>query len=55
MILFAILLSLILVVAAVALVFTILAGGSILAIFGDLIVFGLIVYWIIKLFRKKKK
>lgn len=54
MILFTILLCAILAVAAVVLVTTIITGGSILVIFGDLFVFCGIMYLIIKLFARKK-
>lgn len=47
MILFTILLSV--VIAAI------IAGGSLLAVFGDVIIFGLIVWLIIKIFKKKEK
>ena len=55
MILFTILLALLVVIAVITLVITIIAGGSILVIFGDAIVFGLIVWGFVELFRKKKK
>lgn len=55
MILFTIILSLIITIAVVALITAIIAGGSLIMVFGDLIVFGLIVWLIIKIFRRKKK
>lgn len=55
MILFTIILSLIITIAVVALIAAIIAGGSLIMVFGDLIVFGLIVWLIIKIFRRKKK
>lgn len=55
MILFTILLSLIIAIAVVALIAALIAGGSLIAVFGDVIVFGLIVWLIIKIFKKKKK
>lgn len=55
MILFTILLSLIIAIAVIALITAIIAGGSFIVVFGDLIVFGLIVWLIIKIFRQKKK
>lgn len=54
MILFTILLALA-IIAAVATIFCAVAAGvSFIAVFGDLIVFGLIVWLIVKIFRKKK-
>ena len=55
MITFIILLSLIVALAVAVLVSTIVAGISFTAVFGDLIVFGLIIWLIIKIFRKKKE
>ena len=55
MITFIILLSLIVALAVAALVSTIVAGIGFTAVFGDLIVFGLIIWLIIKIFRKKKE
>lgn len=55
MILFTIILSLIITIAVVAPITAIIAGGSLIMVFGDLIVFGLIVWLIIKIFRRKKK
>lgn len=54
MILFGILLSIISIIAFVVMVATAIAGGSVLIVFGDLIVFCLIIYAIVKIFRKKK-
>ena len=54
MILFTILLSLAIAIAMVAAIVSVIAGGSIIAIFGDFIVFGLIIWLIVKIFRKKK-
>lgn len=54
MILFTILLALV-IIAAVATIFcTVAAGLSFITVFSDLIVFGLIVWLIVKIFRKKK-
>ena len=55
MILFTILLSILIAIAIVALVATAIAGGGLIAIFGDVIVFGFIVWLIFKIFRKKEK
>lgn len=55
MILFTILLSVIITIAVVALITAIIAGGGLIMVFGDLIVFGLIVWLIIKIFRRKKE
>lgn len=58
MIIFTILLTILAVLAAVALTFIGIMGGAALAIFGDLIVFGFIVWLIIKFIkaiRKRKK
>ena len=54
MILFIILLTLIAAATAIALFYAIAAGLSFIAVFGDMIVFGLIVWLIVKIFRKKK-
>ena len=55
MIAFIILLSLVVSLAVAALVSAIVAGIGFTAVFGDLIVFGLIIWLIIKIFRKKKE
>ena len=55
MITFIILLSLVVSLAVAALVSAIVAGIGFAAVFGDLIVFGLIIWLIIKIFRKKKE
>lgn len=55
MILFTILLVTLLVMAAIALVSTIVVGSGFIVVFGDALVFALIVMLIIKIFRKKKK
>ena len=55
MILFTILLSVVIAIAVIALIAAIIAGGSLLAVFGDVIVFSLIVWLIIKIFKKKEK
>ena len=55
MILFTILLILIIAIAVISLIAAIIAGVSFVAVFGDAIVFGLIVWLIIKIFKKKKK
>lgn len=55
MILFIILLSVIIAIAITALIAAIIAGGSLFIVFGDVIVFSLIIWLIIKIFRRKKK
>ena len=55
MILFTILLSVIITIAIIALIAANVAGGSLFMVFGDVIVFGLIIWLIIKIFRRKKK
>ena len=55
MILFTILLTLIIVIAVIALIAALIAGVSFVAVFGDAIVFGLIVWLIIKIFKKKNE
>lgn len=55
MILFTILLIAIGVIATILLTAAIIAGGSLVAVFGDIIVFCLIVWLIIKIFRRKEK
>ena len=55
MILFTILLSVVIAIAVIALIAAIIAGGSLLAVFADVIVFSLIVWLIIKIFKKKEK
>ena len=55
MILFTILMSVVIAIVVIALIAAIIAGGSLLAVFGDVIIFGLIVWLIIKIFKKKEK
>ena len=55
MILFTILLAMLLAIAVVSAVFVIIGAGSFIAVFGDLIVFILIIWVIVKLFTRKKK
>lgn len=54
MILFTILLSIIAVIAAIAVIVSALIGGSLIVLFGDLLVFGAIAWVIVKLLKKKK-
>lgn len=54
MILFTILLVTFIVFAIAALISAIIGGISLAVAFGDIIVFGLIVWLIVKIFRKKK-
>lgn len=54
MILFTILLAVVIAIAVVTLIATLAVGGSLLAVFGDIILFGLVVWLIIKIFRRKK-
>lgn len=55
MILFTILLVLTVVFAVITLVSAIIAGAGFFAAFGDIIVFGLIIWLIIKIINRKKK
>ena len=54
MILFTILLALIGAITVIGLIAALVAGAGFIAVFGDLIVFSLIVWLIIKIFRRKK-
>ena len=54
MIIFTILLVALLAAAIVSVVSAIIAGTGFLVVFGDLITFGLIIWVIVKLFRRKK-
>lgn len=54
MILFTILLAIIIAAAVIGLVVTIVSGASFIVAFGDVFVFGLIVWLIIKIFKRKK-
>lgn len=55
MILFTILLATIIAAAVVGLICAIIGGVSFIAAFGDIIVFGLIIYMIVKIINQKKK
>lgn len=55
MILFTILLITLIAIAIITLVSAIIAGGSLIVVFGDVIVFALLVWLIVKIFRRKKK
>ena len=55
MILFTILLIIIIAIAVVVLAGVIIAGGSFIVVFCDVIVFSLIVWLIVKIFRRNKK
>ena len=55
MILFTILLTVIIAIAVITAILSIVCAGSFALAFGDLIVFGLIVWMIIKLIKKSKK
>lgn len=55
MILFTILLCALIAVTVITLAAAIIGGGSILIVFGDVVVFGLIMWGLIKIFTKKKK
>ena len=55
MILFTILLTIIIAIAVTVLAGIIIAGGSFIAVFCDVIVFSLIVWLVIKIFRRNKK
>lgn len=54
MILFSILLSVLIAVAIIIAAVSIIAGGSIAIVFGDLIICCAIIWMIVKLFKKKK-
>lgn len=54
MVLFIILLSLLIAIGVITLVAAIIGGASFFVLFGDVIVFGLIMWGLIKVFRKKK-
>lgn len=54
MILFTILLITLIVAAVIALTAAIIAGGSFIAVFGDVIVFVLLIWLIVKIFRREK-
>lgn len=55
MVLFTILVCLLLGFLMIALPILVASGGAFILVFGDVIVFGLIIALIIKLFRKRKK
>jgi hypothetical protein len=55
MVLFTSLLATLLVVAIFALIFLITGSLAFVVVFGDVLVFGLIVWWIIKYVKKHKK
>lgn len=55
MITLTILLAAIIVIAVIGLATAIIAGGGLILVFCDVIVFGLIVWFIIKILRRKKK
>lgn len=55
MITFIVIMSILLAIAAVAAVILLAGGSAILAVFGDLIVFALIVYGLVMLIKKFKK
>ena len=55
MILLTILLTALAIVAAILLTFTGVIGGATLLVFGDVLVFVLIIMLIVKLFKRKKK
>lgn len=55
MILFTILLATIIAIAVIGLVCAIVSGAGFIVVFGDIFVFGLIIYLIVKIFRRKKK
>ena len=54
MIILTVLLVALLAIVAVSIVTLLLSGVGLVAVFGDLIVFGFIVYGLIKLFKKRK-
>ena len=55
MIMFTILLGLLIAIAVIALIAAIVGGAGLLVVFGDAIVFGLIMWLFIRVFKKKKK
>ena len=55
MILFTILLATLIAVAVITLISAVITGGSLILVFGDIIVFGLIVWLIVKIFNRNKK
>ena len=55
MVLFIILVCLLLGFLGIALPILIVSGGAFILVFGDIIVFGLIIALIVSLFRRKKK
>lgn len=55
MILFTILLATIIAAAVVGLICTVVGGVSFIVAFGDVFVFGLIIYLIVKIINRKKK
>ena len=55
MITLTILLTVIIAIAIAVLIGAIISGVGIIAVFGDVIVFGLIIWLIIKFFRRRKK
>jgi hypothetical protein len=54
MITFSILLAALLLVATIVAIVVTIVGGSVIAVFGDFIVCGLIIWLLVKLFRRKK-
>lgn len=54
MILFTILATIVLTIAVIASIIAVALGAGVIAVFGDLIVFGLIIWVLVKLFRRKK-
>ena len=55
MVLFIILLSVLIAIGVIALATAIIGGASVLVLFGDVIVFGLIMWALFKVFKKKKR
>lgn len=55
MILFTILLTVVITIAVIVLTLASIASAGVIAVFGDLLMFGLIVWLIIKFFRRNKK
>ena len=55
MILFAILLAALIAIAVVSAIIVLIGGGVLAVVFGDLIVFVLIIIGLCKIFRKKRK
>lgn len=54
MITFSALMAIVLTIAAIAVVIALVCGTGLIAVFGDLFIFGLIIWGLMKLFRRRK-